>query len=89
MCYACDYNTSSFRILAKAPYTINRGIFALTAPRMTCCVIVLIFPSDPSDHITAQKGMTHVMSDDSQLPSTYLSLGILIVHASHLHKGRT
>ena len=86
MCYACEYNTFSF--LVKAPYTVNRGIFALTASRMTC-VIVLIFPSDRSDHITAQKGMTHVMSDDSQLPSTYISLGILIVHASHLQKGRT
>lgn len=57
MCYACEY-TFSFRVLAKAPYTVDGGIFALTAPSMTCCVIVLMFPSDPSDHITAQKGMT-------------------------------
>lgn len=87
MCYTCEYNTS-FLVLAKAPYTVDGGISGLTVPSMTCCVIGLMFPSDPSDH-TDQKGMTHMMSDDSQLPSIYISLGILIVHASHLQKGRT
>lgn len=89
MCYACEYNTFPFLVLAKAPYTVDGGIFALTAPSMTCCVTVLMSTSDLSDHITDQKGMTHMMRDDSQLPSIYISLGILIVHASHLQKGRT
>lgn len=79
MCYTCEYNTFSFLVLAKAQ---------LTEEYLTCCVIVLMFLSDPSDH-TDQRGMTHMMSDDSQLPSIYISLGILIVHASHLQKGRT
>lgn len=82
MCYTCEYNTSSFLVLAKAPYTVDGGISGLTVPSMTCCVTVLMLPSDPSDH-TDQKGMTHMMSDDSQLPSIYISLGIWIVHASH------
>lgn len=67
MCYTCEYNTS-FLVLAKAPYTVDGGISGLTVPSMTCCVTVLMFPSDPSDH-TDQKGMTHMMSDDSNSPA--------------------